>query len=97
MSATRRAESILFWSMYDFRFCVANSVTSNIRILLAYYLMLTSACFPTRRKPAYADSLSSGKLQTNLLLYYFRLNFKEHREISQCRKKRHNGTQRILL
>ena len=27
---TRRAESILFCSMYDLRFCVANSVTSNI-------------------------------------------------------------------
>jgi len=26
----RRAESILFCSMYDLRFCVANSVTSNI-------------------------------------------------------------------
>jgi hypothetical protein len=30
MMATRRAESILFCSMYDFRFCVAKSVTSNI-------------------------------------------------------------------
>jgi hypothetical protein len=30
MSATRRAESILFCSIYDLRFCVANSVTSNI-------------------------------------------------------------------
>ena len=28
--AIRRAESILFSSMYDLRFCVANSVTSNI-------------------------------------------------------------------
>ena len=28
--ATRRAESILFCSIYDLRFCVANSVTSNI-------------------------------------------------------------------
>ena len=28
--AIRRAESILFCSMYDLRFCVANSVTSNI-------------------------------------------------------------------
>ena len=27
---TRKAESILFCSMYDLRFCVANSVTSNI-------------------------------------------------------------------
>jgi len=28
--AMRRAESMLFCSMYDLRFCVANSVTSNI-------------------------------------------------------------------
>jgi hypothetical protein len=28
--AMRRAESILFCSMYDFKFCVANTVTSNM-------------------------------------------------------------------
>jgi len=43
MIATRRAESMLFCSMYDLRFCVANSVTSNITLLLAYYLIFASA------------------------------------------------------
>jgi hypothetical protein len=49
MSAMRRAESMLFCSMYDLRFCVANSVTSNILLLLAYYLIFTSASFQTKK------------------------------------------------
>ena len=66
MSATRRAESMLFCSMYDLRFCVAVSVTSNIILLLAYYLILTSAFFLTKIK--FKKSPAVEKLQTNQFL-----------------------------
>lgn len=92
MSATRRAESILFWSMYDFKFCVANSVTSNIwhtpYILFNVIIWVLSHTKTTDK----AESC-----RQTYYFEYFNYNIKEYLEISQCRKRRRNVTQCIFL
>ena len=65
--ATRRAESILFCSMYDLRFCVANSVTSNITYTPCLIFNL-NVCKPSAQttNDLIPESLDRRKLPTNL-------------------------------
>ena len=65
MIATRRAESILFCSMYDFRFCVAKSVTSNITITPCLLFNLTVCKHSCRTKKILM--VPCLLLQTNLM------------------------------
>jgi hypothetical protein len=66
IKATRRAESMLFCSMYDLRFCVANSVTSNIRVLLACYLIFSPVILWPQKNNTHTLSIVGLKMQTNL-------------------------------
>ena len=58
--ATRRAESILFCSMYDLRFCVANSVTSNITNTPCLFININVRVFPGQTKK-FGSTVKAGQ------------------------------------
>jgi len=66
MMATRRAESILFWSIYDLRFCVAKSVTSNIIHTPYLIFNLNVRIHPDRKGKPINESPVMRRLPTNL-------------------------------
>ncbi len=87
MIATRRAESMLFCSMYDLRFCVANSVTSNITytpcLLFNLDVCMLSGQIKKRVTGKSGPRTVADKPKSKISNHYF----KEHDEISQYRKK----------